>query len=86
MQRIYEFYTMIGKNIKNIRKKFGDSQESLAEKLNMSRGFISQIESENINIGISLDTLFNICQLYNIDIKELFEGSEQFISDNNESK
>jgi len=80
MQEIYEFYNLIGENLKKIRTKNGDSQEKISEKLNMSRGFISQIESQGVNCGVSLDTLFNISKLYNIDIREFFEGYENFIN------
>ena len=40
-------YTLIGSNFKRIRmKKIGLTQEKLAEELNLSRSFISHIESE----------------------------------------
>jgi len=79
MNNIYDFYNLIGQNIKNIRKKNGESQESFAEKFDLSRGFISHIESQNIDVGVSLDTLFNIAQEYNIDIRDFFLGYEKFI-------
>ena len=79
MYPIYEFYNLIGRNIKKIRKENGDSQEKLAEKLDMSRGYISQIEGQGIDTGLSLDLLYNISQLYGVDIRTFFEGSERFI-------
>ena len=78
MHDIYKFYNLIGKNLKNIRNRFGDSQEKLADKTNMSRGFISQLESPGVDTGVSLDTLFNIAQEYDIDIREFFENYEEF--------
>ena len=79
MYSIYEFYNLIGRNIKKIRKENGDSQEVLAEKLDMSRGYISQIEGQGIDTGLSLDLLYNISQLYGVDIRTFFEGCERFI-------
>jgi len=79
MHDIYKFYNLIGQNLKKIRTNFGDSQEKLADKTNMSRGFISQLESPGVDTGVSLDTLFNIAQEYNIDIRDFFENYEEFI-------
>ena len=60
MENIDEFYKTIGKNIKKVRLNARETQEEFAEKLDMSRGFISQLESPNLNVGVSLDTLFII--------------------------
>ena len=60
-------------------KKIGLTQEKLAEELNLSRSFISHIESQKVNKGVSLDTLFLISQKYNIDIRDFFQGYEQFL-------
>lgn len=58
-----------------------DSQEAFAEKIDMSRGFISQIESPGLTgIGVSLDTLLKICIVYNVDIREFFDGFEKLIN------
>ena len=74
-----EIYTLIGKNIKNIREhRLKLTQEQLAETLNMSRSFISHLESPNVNKGISIDTLFLISQKFNLDIRDFFEGYEKF--------
>ena len=70
-----QLYTLIGQNIKKVRKKIGISQEQLASDIGMSRGFISQIESSKVKTGISLDTLIKISQKYNIDIKTFFENN-----------
>ena len=78
-----EFYHLIGDNLKKIRIEHHDSQEKFAEKIDMSRGFISQIESPGLTgVGVSLDTLFKICIVYNIDIREFFVGFEKFIKPN----
>lgn len=75
------FYRLIGDNIKRIRMEQKDSQETLAEKIDMSRGFLSQVESPGLKgIGVSLDTLFRICIVYNVDIREFFLGFEKLIN------
>ena len=80
---IYKLYNLIGKNFKKIRKeKIKLTQEKLAETLNISRSFISHIESPNVNKGLSIDTLFLISQKYNIDIREFFKGYETFMKNN----
>ena len=53
----------------------------MAEDTNISRGFISRIESPNIDTGISLDTLFFIAQKYNFDIREFFKGYEELMEE-----
>lgn len=84
MKNTYELFSLIGKNMKAIRKNiFGKSQEKIAEDIDMSRSFISHIESPNIDIGISLDTLFFLAQKYNFDIRNFFDGYETLM---NESK
>ena len=80
-----DFYRLIGDNIKKVRTEHNDSQESLAEKIDMSRGFLSQIESPGLCAGVSLDTLFKISMTYNIDIRDLFNGFEEFLNKNNSS-
>ncbi len=84
MKNTYELFALIGKNLKSIRKNIiGKSQEKMAEDIDMSRSFISHIESPNIDIGISLDTLFFLAQKYNFDIRNFFDGYETLM---NESK
>ncbi len=80
-----DFYRLIGDNIKKTRLEHKDSQETLAEKIDMSRGFLSQIESPGLCVGVSLDTLFKICITYNVDIRDLFNGFEEFLNKNNSS-
>ena len=51
----------------------------MADDIDMSRSFISHIESPNVDKGISLDTLFYIAQKYNFDIRKFFDGYENLI-------
>lgn len=80
MRDTYELFNLIGKNMKNIRKDIiGTSQEKLAEDVDMSRSFISQLESPNVDVGVSLDTLFFLSQKYNFDIRKFFDGYEELM-------
>ncbi len=76
---IYDLYGLIGGNLKKIRKEIHKTQEELAEDIDMTRGFISHLESPRIDKGVSIDTLFEIAMAYNIDIRRFFEGYEQFL-------
>lgn len=77
MKNTFELFALVGKNMKTIRKDIiCKSQEKLAEDTDMSRSFISHIESPNVDTGISLDTLFFLAQKYNFDIREFFNGYE----------
>ncbi len=76
-----ELYRLIGKNLSNIRHKFGiGTQAKLSEDTNLSMSFISQIESPNVDKGISIDTLFLISQQYCIDIRRFFDDYEKLMS------
>ena len=80
MRNTYDLFTLIGKNMKSIRKDIiGKSQEKMAEDTDMSRSFISQIESPNVDVGISLDTLFLLAQKYNFDIRKFFDWYEELM-------
>lgn len=60
----------IGKKIRALRIENGLSQEKLAEYTNLSREHISCIEcGKHLT---SLETLYNIAQYFEIDIKEFF--------------
>ena len=87
MKNSYELFSLIGKNFKYIRKNIiGCSQEKLAEDCNMSRSFISQIESPNVNTGVSLDILFYIAQKYNFDIRDFFKNYENLMNIKNQNR
>ena len=83
MKNTYELFALIGRNMKSIRTDIiGKSQEKLAEETDMSRSFISQVESPNVDVGISLDTLFLLAQKYNFDIRKFFDGYEELMDEN----
>ena len=49
------------------RKKKGYSQEQLAEKVGISRQHLASIEARGMNRGISLDLLFNISTVLDVE-------------------
>lgn len=87
MKNTYDLFDLIGKNMKSIRKDIiRKSQEKMAEDTDMSRSFISHIESPNVDMGISLDTLFLLAQKYNFDIREFFNGYETLMNNEKDKK
>ena len=59
-------YIQIGLKIAYYRKLNGLTQESLAEKLNISPGYLSQVETPSFVQPISLKLLFAIANIFNI--------------------
>ena len=66
-------YKLIGDRIKKARKTNGMTQDVLAEKLNVSVGYVSQVERGITKI--SLDLLGAISSILDCDIAELVTES-----------
>lgn len=66
-------YNSIGKCIRKNRDRLGMTQESLAEKINVSIPHISRME--NGSAKPSLQTLVDICNALNITIDDLMQDS-----------
>lgn len=66
-------FTLIGSRIKAERKAIGKTQEWLAEQIDVSVGYISQVERGITKI--SLETLAEICAVLNSDMAYLVAGS-----------
>jgi transcriptional regulator with XRE-family HTH domain len=64
-------YNIIGKNIRKYRKSKGWTQRQLAEELLLSESFIAKLESIT-HQTISVDTLEQIANILNVDIRDLF--------------
>lgn len=64
--------TILGQNIKDIRKSINLTQEDFAEQLNLNPQFISQVETGKV--GISVDNLINICNIAKCSSVNLFKG------------
>lgn len=66
-------YEVVSRNIQKQRKLKGLTQEQLAEKIEYSTQFISNIESKKNHQTMSLGTLWRIALILNIDISLLFK-------------
>lgn len=67
-------YITLGLKIAYYRKKAGYTQETFAEKVGKSVNFIAQIEGTGTIRGISLETLFKIADVLNIEPAKLLEN------------
>ena len=64
-------YIELGYNISYYRKHANLTQEQLAEKLNISRQHLGALEAPNIPRVISLDLLFNIATVLDVEVYKL---------------
>lgn len=69
-----DFLKKIGKNIQRIRKEKGYTQESFAEKANLSWSYISKIESGILNLSCA--KLYDFAEYLETDISELLKITE----------
>lgn len=71
-KRINEF-RLLGLTIAYYRKLRGLTQAELAEATNLSRTHISNIEAPNGKTSISLNNLFDIADVLEVPVKDLFD-------------
>lgn len=71
-KRINEFL-LLGLTIAYYRKLRGLTQAELAEATNLSRTHISNIEAPNGKTSISLNKLFDIADVLEVPVKDLFD-------------
>ncbi len=76
-----EFFKIIGKNIKYYRKLYNlekgkMTQEKLAELADVSIALIGNLESEKIEQGLSVFTLWKISKALEIPVEKLFDGMD----------
>lgn len=69
----HQIYKIIGKNIKYYRKKKHWTQEQLAFHCHLSYGYIKNLEAENVDTSISIETLQFIASILEVDITKLLE-------------
>ena len=69
----YYYYDIFRKNIKKYRKTANLTQQELADKIEVSMHYISQIESANPNKYFTLVVIGRIADALNIDIRQLFD-------------
>jgi DNA-binding helix-turn-helix protein len=72
-----KIYSNIIDNIKKYRKIQGLTQQGLAMRANMSKGYLSQIESKNYNKFCSIEMLINISNALNVPLYKLFLFDEE---------
>lgn len=71
-KRINEF-RLLGLTIAYYRKLRGLTQAELAEATNLSRTHISNIEAPNGKTSIPLNKLFDIADVLEVPVKDLFD-------------
>ena len=71
-KRINEF-RLLGLTIAYYRKLRGLTQAELAEATNLCRTHISNIEAPNGKTSISLNKLFDIADVLEVPVKDLFD-------------
>ena len=77
MQEQYaQRYKEIGLKIAYYRKLKGYSQMKFSEMIDVSRTHLSNIEAPNKPTSISLDLLFKISDVLEIDIRKFFEFTD----------
>ena len=69
-------YRQFGLTIAYYRKLRGITQLQLAEYVNLSRTHISNLEAPNMPTSISLDKLFDISDILEVPMKNLFDFRE----------
>ena len=67
-------YVLLGMRIKEQRQRRTLTQQHLAEKVNLTPGFISRIETGNKKP--SLEVLLSICAALNITLNDLLVGNQ----------
>lgn len=70
-----EIRVKFGKTLRQLRKKQGVSQEAFADKCDLHRTYISDVERGERNI--SLENIEKIAKVLNIRISELFREMEK---------
>lgn len=71
-KRMNEF-RLLGLTIAYYRKLRGLTQAELAEATNLSRTHISNVEAPNGKTSISLNKLFDIAEVLEVPVKDLFD-------------
>ena len=66
-------YCIIGQNIKRIRKEKNLTSLKLSKMCNLSHGYLKNLEAENVDATISIETLALIAKVLDVDISELLK-------------
>ena len=68
-------FIQLGVVISTLRRIRGLSQEKLAEKANISRSLLSNIEAPNMAYGFSLDVFYNLADALEIAPEDLIKAA-----------
>lgn len=68
----------IGERIRNLRLASGLTQEELADRADLTKGFISQLERDQTSI--SVDSLLQILKVLNVDVTDFFRETTRKIT------
>ena len=72
-EKYAQHYKEIGLKVAYYRKLAGLSQEKLAERIDVSRTHLSNIEAPNMPTSISLELLFTISEVLDVEVKHFFD-------------
>lgn len=68
-----DYYVDLGEHISFYRKRANITQRELANRVNISRSYLSRIENSNNCQSFSLEVLFNISRELNVPPQYFFE-------------
>ena len=68
-----EKYRKIGKQIKYYRKEKNLTQQELANKINISKSYLSKIEAQNCIKSFSVEVLMDIADALEVPVSMLLE-------------
>ena len=74
---IKTFDKKLGNILKTIRSKNNLSQQDVADRLRLSRSAISCYEVGKRTIDV--ETLFKLCDIYNVDVNEILKDVRQYV-------
>ena len=75
-KELTDVYLVIAKNIRKYRKKSKLTQKELALKSGYSYAYIRRVEGPKCIKHFSIQTIYNLSKVLNIDIKELFKEND----------
>mgnify|MGYP003099234384 CR=1 FL=1 len=75
-EKYFNRYKKIGLKISYYRKLKGLTQEQLSEKIDKHIAFIGAVEAPNMNKTISLDTLFDIAEILDVEPYKFLKDDE----------
>ena len=70
--RRINYYRILSMNVSGYRKLRGWNQYELAEKLHISRTYLSIIEAPNMKVNISLEILIALSEQLDVPLPKLF--------------